>query len=483
MAYVKIRGYAPDAEPTDPGVLVECDKFVPSLRGMESLPGDVDAGWASMSQSVRAATTLTKLDASTRTFAYGTDKVYEAVSNAWTDRSKGAGTYSTSTSARPTFAQYGNQSFLAHADTTIQASTTGAFADLTSAPQAKVVLVSLDFVLGLGISTQVDGWQCSAAGDPGSWTANIATQASSGILYDAPGPITAGGVLQSNVVAFKERSMFLGQYVGPPEVFSFRQIPGEGLGAPGPLAVVDIETALLFPGFDNFYLFDGTRPVPIATNRVAEFFFDDLNFEFAYAITGYHDRQRWRVYWWYPSTSQTDATLDKFLCYNYRSDMWGAGSKTITTVFTWVAPGITYDALGTFYSTWDDLPNAAYNDAFRQATTPQFGIFDTARELKTITGTSATSTFTTGYHGRDDIVQVYDRVRPRFNVACPVSQIRRQSSFCASGAAQYTGEFRQLVNGAYDETWAARWHRWNHSYTGNVEVLGWDVNLRPESIE
>jgi hypothetical protein len=39
------------------------------------------------------------------------------------------------------------------------------------------------------------------------------------------------------------------------------------------------------------------------------------------------------------------------------------------------------------------------------------------------------------------------------------------------------------VDGCFDHVWAARWHRVKQSYTGNMELLGWHVDLEPESLE
>ena len=203
MPFIKVGGFAPDADTTEPGVLTDCDALVPTLNGMEALPGDVDQGVTTAASAVRAVATLGLLDGTFRTFAGTADNLYEISSFAWTNVSKldstasATLTYSTTADVRWTFAQYGNVSFAAQKGTVLQFSdSSGRFADVTTAPQAALVTVALDFVIAANTNDaiygdQPDRWRCSAAGDYTTWTANVATQAASGRLTDEPGPIRA----------------------------------------------------------------------------------------------------------------------------------------------------------------------------------------------------------------------------------------------------------------------------------------------------
>ena len=40
-----------------------------------------------------------------------------------------------------------------------------------------------------------------------------------------------------------------------------------------------------------------------------------------------------------------------------------------------------------------------------------------------------------------------------------------------------------MVDGAFDHVFSARWHKARHTYNGNMEVLGLDVESNPESLE
>lgn len=509
MPYIPIRGFAPDADPTQPGVLTFCQLLIPTLNGMRALPGDAQASSA-VASAVASAVSLTKLDGTIRVLAATqgtTSKIYELGTNDWTDRTDGT-TYTATANVQWTFAQYRDIVLAVQpGHTLLKSDASNTFTNVTArAPKARIVEVVLDFAMLFNIDDtsaissntstastgfaniygkQEDRWICSAAGDIDSWTADIATQATSGRLTDYPGEITAAKRLGSDIIVFKRRSMFLGRYVGSPQVWSFVAVPGEGLGTWGPGGVVSIESALLFWGYDNFYLFDGTRPVPIGTNRVADFATSDLDQEFAERVVGFHDRQNWRVYWWYASNRGLGTgALDAFLCYNYRSDRWGRGDKLVRTAFEFLEPGITYDELGDFFDTYDDLPTSTYDGAFQATGTFKPATVDTSDQIQKLEGVPTESAYTTGDIGKDGITQLVTRVRPRFKTA-PSSGTQSHFSTDTEGSANSTVRATTgMRRGAFDHVWSARWHRFTHSYAQvDMELLGIDIEMQPDGLE
>jgi hypothetical protein len=494
MPFIKVAGFAPDADPTEPGVLTDCDALVPTLNGVQALPGDVDQGVATAASAVRAVATLGLLDGTFRTFAGTADNLYEISSLAWTNVSKLDSTasatlsYSTTADVRWTFCQYGNVSFAAQKGVAIQFSdSSGRFADVTTAPQAALVTTALDFIIAANTNDatygdQPDRWRCSAAGDYTTWTADIATQAATGRLTDEPGPIRALKTLGNRVVAYKDRGIFIGTYVGPPTIWTFELVPGSGLGASSPYGVVDLESAHAFLGEDNFYLYDGVRPAAIGTNRVADFILTDMGWSGKGLVVGMHDRQAWRVYWWYPSANSL-GTLDRFVVYNYRSGQWGRGTKTVSFAWEYLSDGVTYDGLGNLYTTYDDIPTEAYDSLFTTSGQPLPATIDSSAKLYTLTGSGADCNLTTGDIGVDSSPSAITRIRPRFRTAPTTGTQAHYYRDQIGGTERTSTTATTLVDGAFDHVWAARWHRWKHSYTGNMELLGWHVDLEPESLE
>ncbi len=504
MAYVKVQGFAPDAEFATAELWTDCDLLVPTLRGFQSLEKGVSVGGDTAPSSICSVVSFRNQDYSNRTLAgskgtasAASSSLYDVTGTAWTNINGASGPYTATPSARWTWAIYNDAVFAAQKGTQLlkQPQAGADFTVVTGAPQATIAVSVLDQIVCFNTVDATYGdspnrWWCSAAGNPlggdNSWTADIATQATTGLLTDGPGPIVAAGRVGSNLVAFKLDHMYIGQYVGTPEVWGWARVPGDGLGTWGSHSVADVEgVGLLFPGRDNFYIFDGSRAQPIGTNRVAQFFISDLDTDFADVIVAFHDRETSRVFWHYPSTSGglNIGVLDRYLCYNYRADTWTYGRKTIAFPFSYVVPGTTYGELGSHYTTWADLPAATYDRAFASANSYIASYVSPEGEIFTYTGTGENSYYETGYAGQDGLIMAHSRTRPRFMVA-PTTGTARHDIVDQLGASPTTIRSDiEMTNGAFDHVYAGRWHRMRHSFTGSMELTGYDVEFSEFSLE
>ncbi len=241
----------------------------------------------------------------------------------------------------------------------------------------------------------------------------------------------------------------------------------------------------LFIGYDNIYMFDGSRATPIGTNRVSQYFFDNLQVEKASRIVGFHHRQQSLVYWWYPSAAYTDGRLDRFLVYNYRSQRWGYGVKEIQFAFEYLEPGLSYDGINTYYpsTSYDDFLNTSYDTAFASTSTFQPATFNTSNDVQKFIGPASSNTFVTNWYGTDDTVQLVDRLRPRFHKA-PTGGSMKHLVVDTLGSA--TGTVASTVNyarGVFDSVHAGRWHQFEMTMTGDFEITGLDLRIKEDSLE
>ena len=502
--YGKFQGFMPDADFADATMWVDCDLILPTLRGFAAMAKDANAGLGTAPSTVSSMISFLNDDGTSRTIgttagsaSAATSSLYDVITGSWVSRDGADGPYTASSAARWVFAEHSGVLFAAQRGHGILKSTAAntAFTAVAGAPQASIIITVLDVVMAFNT---VDGtygddtnrWWSSATNNPGggadSWTADVATQANTGLIVEGNGPITAAATVGSRVVVFKRTGAFLGQYVGSPQVWAFERIPGEGLGAWSHYSVVDVEgTGIMFPGQDNFYIFDGSRAIPIGSNKVAEFFLEDLDVAYAGCMTGLHERQHGRVFWWYPSNGGAlgDGTLDRFLCFNYRTGTWGFGRKTISFPFTLIAPGITYGELGTAYSTYADMPTGTYGRVFAGGITPLPAVVGTDGVISSITGEGSDCYYTTGYGGKDGLVTNLTRNRPRFMVA-PTTGSQDHSYVDQLGATKTTSlAGRAMVDGAFDHVFSARWHQVKHSYTGSMELTGIDWETTDDSLE
>lgn len=481
---LELLGYAPDADPTERGVLTNCAAVVPSLRGMKAAPSPATTPLAALAGTCQGAATVSKLDGSNRLFAGTAIKLYEAGVSSWTDVSRAA-SYTSGTTARWRFAQQANVSLACNGSDTIQASvSTGAFSCIPGAPVAQILETVGQFVFALNISGTPHGWQTSALGDYTNWSVAISTQATSGNLKDTPGPITAGRRFGGSIIAYKKGSMYFGSYVGAPIVWNFELIPGIA-GAMSQEVVVNIGTDQnprhIFMGETDFYIFDGTKPYSIGTNRVKQNVFNTLLQSRYYACTALHDRINSRVYFFYPVSDSVFP--DHCVVYNYRTDKWGVDDRQIEFAFEYVTPGITYGSLGSLYTTYGQLPNLPYGTAFLSSAQAQPAIVTTGHQVKTLTGVAASSSITTGDIGDDIQFSTLTRVRPRFLTA-PSSAVMTNFYKNNEGDALTSDMATALSSGgSFDVVRDARWHRVTMAFVGDWEMDSSSVEYERSGLE
>lgn len=476
---IKLLGFAPDADPTTPGLITDCTNLIPSERGMAGAPEPVSVvGVGPLAAAARGAAVITKTSGTRRVLAGTQTKLYELSSTTWIDYS--AATYAGSSESRWMFAQFGDAALATNDADRIQAGTAGTFATVATAPAARIIVSTRDFVLAFNTNEATfgdspDRWWCSEFQNHAVWTPSATTQATTGRLIGNGGELTAATRFGEYVAAFKETSMFLGRYVGPPIVWQWDQIPGD-VGCIGPEAVADVSSgggaSCVFVGNDNIWAFAGDRPVPIATGQVAQWFLNNSSATYRYRSILKFDQQNRRLWLFFPSPSSSDGTPDSSLVYHLDTKQWGRANRTIEAVFNYVTPGLTWDTFNTVASTWDALPNVPWDSQTFQASGRAFAIFNSSHQIQTMTGGSTTSGLTTGDFGDDDMVTTVQGVRLRFN-ARPTSATGTGYVKDEEGDALTTRNTISLSSdGKFDLLQAARFHRFSFTFTGAHEVSG-----------
>lgn len=480
---VKLLGYAPDADPSILGVLTNCSAVVPSLRGMRGAPSPASTPLATLAATCQGSAVLTKLDGSTRFFAATAKKIYEAAASTWGDVSRAA-TYTAGVAARYRFAQFGNISLSANGADTLQASTsTGPFSCVAGAPIAAITETVGQFAFAFNNTTNADGWNCSALGDSAQWTTSVATQATSGRLTASPGPITGGRRFGSAIVAYKKNSMYLGLNVGPPNVWEFNQIPGD-VGAMSQEAVVNVGTPdsprHIFMGSYDFYMYDGSKAIPIGSNRVKNQVFTTLLQSRYSACAAVHDSLNSLVYFYYPvSDSQLP---DHCVVYNYRTDQWGVDDRQIQVPVEYATPGITYNTLGDRYLTYDQITTLPYDSAFLNQAITVPSIFTTGSIVNTLTGPAGTTSITTGDIGDDVQFSTLKRARLRF-ITAPTTASMTNSYRDPGNTLVADASVAMSSQNAFDVMRDAKWHRLSFTFSGDWEASAFIPELEASGFE
>ena len=86
MAFVPLAGFVPDADPTTPGILLECNGWVPTPKGMKAAPSPNDAGYAALGAACFGFYFSRLTDGTAKCYAGTAANLYELGSGTWTDR-------------------------------------------------------------------------------------------------------------------------------------------------------------------------------------------------------------------------------------------------------------------------------------------------------------------------------------------------------------------------------------------------------------
>lgn len=476
-----ILGFAPDSDPTTPGVLTNCANLVPFEAGYKGAPSPVSVAVAALASPCRGAVVATQLAGTRRIFAGTQTALYELAGTVWTDRSK-VGGYTGSTESRWSFCQFGDTTIASNLVDPMQSSASGVFADVPTAPKAKIVVsASNNFVLAFhtndgtfGVSP--DRWWNCAQSDQTNWTP-VQGGPTTGRLVAVEGAIQAGLALGDYVVAYKERGIFLGSFVGGDAQWAWTLIPGEGAGAVGQEAVCDIGGVHFVVSADDFWLFDGTRPVSIGEGVVRAWFAENADPIYRFKTQATFDKKNSLVRVNFPSRT-SGGVIDRTLVYHTKRQRWGIADHVVQAPLAYITPGMTIDGMDALAATIDALPNVPLDSQFWMGGGQVPAYFDSNNLLVSLSGVSTDSSFTTGDLGDDDTVTMIDRFRVRFT-SSPATAVATGLTKMNEGDALAVTSTNAINDGKFDLRQSGRFHRVRIDLTGDHKATAFDVKAIP----
>lgn len=478
-----LEQYAPRADPTTPGTLLEVSNLIPTDRGWRSAYSLSDAGMESLTGTCCGAALIQKTDGTYMMLAGTGSNLYLRSTQQWVELSA-TESYHATPDQRWRFCSLGDYVLASNISDTVQVSNAGgSFAEITSAPQAALIESVNGFVMAANVLhatyTGADRWWCSGLNDHTDWTPALATQCTTGRLVETPGPIRALRRLGRNVVAYKDASMYLGEYVQPPTVWQWTLISSD-VGTASHDGVVNLGQRHLFCGNGNFYSFDGAQILPIG-DAIREWFFDSqLLRSYDGRVQAVHDPQRALVYWFYPPATGSGA-LTEAVVYQYRTGRWGVATYSIEAACDYVAAALTYDGLGTYWpGTYDDGIDRTYDSPLWVPDTVAPAVFDTAHKLSTIDGASAASGWTTWHMGDDQYFSLLRRVRIRWLTQPTRADLDLYTTDEHGTAFALRASSVPLYQNKFDLLESARWHRLVFRAQGDCEFSRIAVDLQPQ---
>lgn len=471
-----IAGFAPDADPTGAGVLTACAAILPFEAGFKAAPAPVPVLVDTLPAACRAAVVATQLGGTRRIFASTQAALYELGGSAWIDRSK-AGGYTGSIESRWCFCQFGDTTMASNLIDPMQQSNAAAFDDVPTAPRAKIIVsANNNFVLAFNtidgtFGVSPDRWWNCAQSDQTNWTPAEGGP-TTGRLVSVEGPIEAGLALGDYVVAYKKRGIYLGTFVGAPGMWDWNLITGAVAGAIGMEAVCDIGGVHFFVSEDDFWLFDGTRPVSIGDGTVRRWFAENADPTYKFLTQATFDRQNSLVRVGFCSRGST--RVDRSLVYHTKRKAWGIDDHVVQAPLTYVTPGFTINGMDALAPTINALPAVPLDSQFWMGGGQTPAYFDSANKLVSLSGAAGGSSFTTGDIGDDDEVSMLDRFRVRFTKS-PASAVATGLAKMNEGDELAIVTTNAINDGKFDLRQSGRFHRVRVDMTGDHKVTAFDA--------
>ncbi len=448
---IKLSGFAPDLDPTTPGILQSVTNMLPTTRGLIGAQTPVNTIWI-LDGASRGCATIETLANGTKTYLGQGNFLFEL--NGAGLNLVGSG-YSIGT-GRIVFTSFGNAvlSTNGHDGMGIVASTGGSFSAISSAPAASIIESVGLFVLAFnwydGADHHADGWWSCALGDYTSWTPNITTQAANGRFLDSAGAVTAARRINDGIIAYKQRSMYYGQYVGGDVIWQWSQV-ATNIGCVGQDAVVNAGGVHYFVGADDLYSYDGSQPRSIG-RAIKRWFFADADSDHLHRVIAVHDRNDDHVYFWYSSIAQSGGTYDGWydtaIVYNMLTGTWGRVTGLYQDIMTHQA--------GT-----DTLSIVAADSPYYR--------------VKTLSGACGAASMQTFDIGDDDQYSRLSKVRLRF-IDNPTSATVTHHHKSSLGGSYTTGTTDTMSDNKVNFGQSARWHKLKIDTVGDFEISGLNIS-------
>lgn len=448
MPTVYRLNYQPDLDlnwSVNPGCCTAMAGLAPLDNGnLGTVVKDSNLGFSTTGEDVLHGQMFTQTDGTVRLLAFRVNDIDEYIAaGTRTNRATGL-TTATDWSA----AAWGNQIIAVSKANATQSSTGAGFSALGGgSPKAAYIAANVNFVMmadvddgGSNVYTDMVWW-CGIR-NPATWTPSQATQAGNIRLLDAPGPIKGIWSYGKDFLVFKENSIFLGRYVGPPYVFSW-QLLTASVGLSYPKAITECDGRVYFAHKTGFYSF-GSDGIQNIGRGVAS---ANTSATTGVPIRAVADGKQGVVWFFIYSKSVGGGTFYalKPLGFNARTGLWsnvgtlGNGSGTGSPQAVVQA---THVERQTFAGT---LPIGSFS-YFDNGTSPKYSV-----SLYPSGATDLTPSFTTGYIGNNDAASTFVRAHLRF---AKNSALTNQP---AIASASFDGQNDESVASS-DTTKSATWN-------------------------
>ena len=147
-----------------------------------------------------------------------------------------------------------------------------------------------------------------------------------GELRIGTGSYIVGAVqTKQQVVVFTDIAMYTMQYIGPPYTFGLTEV-SSNISIAGQNAAISTGDSVYWMGTGQFYMYNGT--VTQMPCSVKEYVFLDINIYQLAKVAAASNAAFAEIWWFYPSA--TSEVNDKYVVFNYESNIWYYGTMSRT---------------------------------------------------------------------------------------------------------------------------------------------------------
>jgi hypothetical protein len=317
--------WMPD-QPGISGALTDAKNVVSQAIGYGPLPTAAIFSAAASENLTTLVAGKTPANA-TKLFAAGSTKIFDVSGvGALTDVSKTGGYTPNANNDRFRFTQFGNAIIGTNNSNPMQSYTLGtstAFADLAAgAPICKFLTVVRDFVVTAFTTESSTVYpsrvRWSGINDETTWASSQVTQAD---FQDIPDGGQIVGIRGGEFgLVFLEKGISRMTYIGTPFIFQFDNISrGKGCIAAGSIA--QTQGMSFFLSDDGFYSCDGQNVIPIGSEKVDRWFFENADESAFETMSASIDPVRKLVIW----NFKTLFAQRQLIIYNFKTQKWTYG--------------------------------------------------------------------------------------------------------------------------------------------------------------
>lgn len=305
--------------------------------------------------------------------------------------------------------------------------------------------------------------QWSGINDETVWTTNKAKQSDYQDLRGNHGEIQAIRGGEYGIIAM-EHGIWTMEYIGPPQVFAFREtLPA--VGTPAPNSVVQRGDTCFMLAQNGFVAIEGgARVAEIGSNKINKWFYDNVDGSYIQRTVGAWDRRRRVIMWIFPIEGNLNGRPNHGLIFDLETGKWSHFEDELEWVYTSLGQSLTLEDLDGISSSLDELPASLDS---RQWTSNDLELtgFDDNHQSGAFDGTAMSAVIDTAEKQMSAERTMVSRLRLETDTPS-VATIQSGTRASQSDAVDWSGAFSQAGDGSYPMRRESRYHRFRATITG-----------------